>query len=268
MRSLDGKSRAAVDGSTNPGQTRGPNAEFSSMSDAPSALDASGLRCPEPLMLLRQRMRQLAPGDRLQVLTTDPASVRDLSSSVAASWVTPFSSRRRLMACSPSFSSALRGAGFLAPERKPSFAHCSTAFSGRGDPTFAWRPSSLARGFGTAPAVIYFRLDYQASALHEVAHWCLAGTRRRQRGLRVLVCAPEGRDEAQQGCFFAVEAAPQALESLFCEARGALAPSVDNPGAPAPDLAPFLAAQDRHCRRWQVKGSAPGCALPRRPSCP
>ena len=77
MRSLDGKSRAAVDGSTNPGQTRGPNAEFSPMSDALSVLDASGLRCPEPLMLLRQRMRQLAPGDRLQVLTTDPASVRD-----------------------------------------------------------------------------------------------------------------------------------------------------------------------------------------------
>ena len=47
------------------------------MSDAPTRLDASGLRCPEPLMLLRQRMRQLAPGDRLEVLTTDPASVRD-----------------------------------------------------------------------------------------------------------------------------------------------------------------------------------------------
>ena len=47
------------------------------MSDTPIVLDASGLRCPEPLMLLRQRMRQLAPGDRLEVLTTDPASVRD-----------------------------------------------------------------------------------------------------------------------------------------------------------------------------------------------
>ena len=47
------------------------------MSAAPVRLDASGLRCPEPLMLLRQRMRQLAPGDRLEVLTTDPASVRD-----------------------------------------------------------------------------------------------------------------------------------------------------------------------------------------------
>ena len=47
------------------------------MSDNPTVLDACGLRCPEPLMLLRQRMRQLAPGDRLEVLTTDPASVRD-----------------------------------------------------------------------------------------------------------------------------------------------------------------------------------------------
>lgn len=77
MRSLGGKSRAAVDGSARRGQTRGPNAEFAPMSNAPIVLDASGLRCPEPLMLLRQRMRQLAPGDQLEVRTTDPASVRD-----------------------------------------------------------------------------------------------------------------------------------------------------------------------------------------------
>lgn len=40
-------------------------------------LDASGLRCPEPLMLLRNRMRELAAGESLHVLATDPASVRD-----------------------------------------------------------------------------------------------------------------------------------------------------------------------------------------------
>ena len=110
-------------------------------------------------------------------------------------------------------------------------------------------------GFGAAPAVIYFRLDYQASALHEVAHWCLAGARRRQRVDYGYWYAPEGRDAAQQAAFFAVEAAPQALESLFCDALGVpFAPSVDNPGAPAPDLAPFLSALDEHRQRWQTKG--------------
>lgn len=116
-------------------------------------------------------------------------------------------------------------------------------------------------GFGAAPAVIYFRLDYQASALHEVAHWCLAGPQRRRRVDYGYWYAPEGRDAAQQAAFFAVEAAPQALESLFCEALGVpFAPSVDNPGAPAPDLSPFLAALERHRQRWAVKGLPPRAA--------
>ncbi len=41
-------------------------------------LDAKGLRCPEPLMLVRNRMRTMASGQRLQVLATDPATARDL----------------------------------------------------------------------------------------------------------------------------------------------------------------------------------------------
>ena len=30
------------------------------------------------------------------------------------------------------------------------------------------------------PHRVYFRADYVRSALHEVAHWCVAGLRRRQ----------------------------------------------------------------------------------------
>jgi tRNA 2-thiouridine synthesizing protein A len=44
---------------------------------ADDRLDTSGLRCPEPLMLLRNRIRSLAGGARLHVVATDPASVRD-----------------------------------------------------------------------------------------------------------------------------------------------------------------------------------------------
>ena len=44
---------------------------------ADEVLDTSGLRCPEPLMLLRNRMRALAAGTRVHAIATDPASVRD-----------------------------------------------------------------------------------------------------------------------------------------------------------------------------------------------
>ncbi|MEE4298647.1 MAG: sulfurtransferase TusA [Pseudomonadales bacterium] len=44
---------------------------------ADETLDTSGLRCPEPLMLLRNRVRSLAAGARVHVIATDPASVRD-----------------------------------------------------------------------------------------------------------------------------------------------------------------------------------------------
>ena len=32
-----------------------------------------------------------------------------------------------------------------------------------------------------APATLYFREDYPASALHEIAHWCIAGSQRRRQ---------------------------------------------------------------------------------------
>ena len=44
---------------------------------ADDELDTRGLRCPEPLLLLRNRMRTLTVGRRLFVVATDPASVRD-----------------------------------------------------------------------------------------------------------------------------------------------------------------------------------------------
>lgn len=40
-------------------------------------LDARGLMCPEPLMLARNALRALAPGEVLEILATDPSTVRD-----------------------------------------------------------------------------------------------------------------------------------------------------------------------------------------------
>lgn len=46
---------------------------------ADSHLDARGLRCPEPLMLVRRRIRELAPGQALYVIATDPSTTRDIT---------------------------------------------------------------------------------------------------------------------------------------------------------------------------------------------
>ena len=45
---------------------------------ADSILDATGLFCPEPVMLLHNKVRDLAPGAVLQVLATDPSTRRDI----------------------------------------------------------------------------------------------------------------------------------------------------------------------------------------------
>ncbi|NRA41734.1 MAG: sulfurtransferase TusA [Pseudomonadales bacterium] len=41
-------------------------------------LDATGLMCPEPIMLLHQHMRKISVGDALYLTATDPATVRDV----------------------------------------------------------------------------------------------------------------------------------------------------------------------------------------------
>lgn len=41
-------------------------------------LDATGLYCPEPVMLLHNRVRELAVGETLLVLATDPSTSRDI----------------------------------------------------------------------------------------------------------------------------------------------------------------------------------------------
>jgi tRNA 2-thiouridine synthesizing protein A len=41
-------------------------------------LDTSGLRCPEPVMMLHNALRKVAVGDVLKVIATDPATERDI----------------------------------------------------------------------------------------------------------------------------------------------------------------------------------------------
>lgn len=71
---------------------------------------------------------------------------------------------------------------------------------------------------GARAATIHYRHDYFRSALHEVAHWCVAGTGRRLQDDYGYWYAPDGRSQAQQKDFEQVEVLPQAWELLFCAA--------------------------------------------------
>ncbi len=41
-------------------------------------LDAKGLFCPEPIMMLHQAIREIEVGQQLELLATDPATQRDV----------------------------------------------------------------------------------------------------------------------------------------------------------------------------------------------
>lgn len=41
-------------------------------------LDARGLYCPEPVMMLHNRINDVAPGRVLRVIATDPSTTRDV----------------------------------------------------------------------------------------------------------------------------------------------------------------------------------------------
>lgn len=46
--------------------------------NADDTLDTRGLFCPEPVMLLHKKVRELADGALVQVIATDPSTERDI----------------------------------------------------------------------------------------------------------------------------------------------------------------------------------------------
>ncbi len=123
------------------------------------------------------------------------------------------------------------------------FAECfaeafETVLVGGGD-----EPLYVPSGAPGEPHRIIYREDYFASALHEVAHWCLAGEARRRVEDYGYWYAPDGRDVEAQSAFEAVERRPQALEWIFSEACGfPFVLSADNLEAGFGPSAPFRAA--------------------------
>lgn len=106
--------------------------------------------------------------------------------------------------------------------------------------------------------VLHYRQDFFASALHEVAHWCIAGERRRQQVDFGYWYAPEGRSVDQQRAFETVECKPQALEWFFSLACGyRFQVSVDNlllSAVESPGTAAFARRVFEQALRWQRVG--------------
>jgi elongation factor P hydroxylase len=67
---------------------------------------------------------------------------------------------------------------------------------------------------------IVFAHGYFASALHEIAHWCIAGKQRRLLEDYGYWYSPDGREVEQQIEFEKVEVKPQAIEWAFSCASG------------------------------------------------
>jgi len=90
-------------------------------------------------------------------------------------------------------------------------------------------PEYLPAGGAGDMAQIVFAHGYYASALHEIAHWCVAGEHRRTLHDYGYWYCPDGRTPAQQLAFEQVEVKPQAIEWLFSVAAGSrFHISVDN----------------------------------------
>ncbi|REL27646.1 elongation factor P hydroxylase [Thalassotalea euphylliae] len=87
---------------------------------------------------------------------------------------------------------------------------------------------------------IVFAHGFYASALHEIAHWCIAGPKRRLLEDFGYWYEPDGRDEAQQKAFEKVEIKPQAVEWALCAAAGkTFRVSADNLDGAEPDYQGF-----------------------------
>ncbi|MDE1463923.1 elongation factor P hydroxylase [Spartinivicinus sp. A2-2] len=90
---------------------------------------------------------------------------------------------------------------------------------------------------------VIFAHGFFSSALHEIAHWCIAGPQRRLLLDYGYWYQPDGRTQQQQTAFEQVESKPQALEWIFSKAAGIrFFISADNLSGPPIDTSAFKQA--------------------------
>lgn len=112
------------------------------------------------------------------------------------------------------------------------FAHAfSTVLKGNAHEPVYLPAQNLSADKPERMHTIFYRDDYFSSALHEVAHWCIAGEQRRLIEDYGYWYEPDGRNAAKQKAFQQVEVKPQAIEMAFSIACGKpFRVSIDNLG--------------------------------------
>ncbi|MBJ2128500.1 elongation factor P hydroxylase [Alteromonas sp. IB21] len=101
-------------------------------------------------------------------------------------------------------------------------------------------PIYIPAGVDKSYHQIVFAHGFFSSALHEIAHWCIAGEKRRLLEDYGYWYCPDGRNETQQADFEKVEIKPQAIEWAFTEAAGRrFQVSTDNLNGAEPDREGF-----------------------------
>lgn len=138
------------------------------------------------------------------------------------------------------------------------FAQCfATDYKTRlvcGDNEPYYQPAQNAEDFHQ----VVFAHGFFASALHEIAHWCIAGKQRRELFDYGYWYEPDGRNAAQQAEFERVEHKPQALEWLFSLCAGVpFQVSVDNLGGIAVDRVAFTKAVQQQLTAYIINGIPP-----------
>lgn len=121
----------------------------------------------------------------------------------------------------------------------------------RGDDEPIYLPDSMT---GNKHQVI-FAHGFYASAMHEIAHWCVAGAERRLLEDYGYWYEPDGRSEEQQRLFEKVEIVPQAMEKCFCLAAGfKFRVSVDNLNGSPGDTSGFTHNVDVKAQEYLDQG--------------
>lgn len=102
---------------------------------------------------------------------------------------------------------------------------------------------------------VVFAHGYFSSALHECAHWLIAGEERRKQVDYGYWYVPDGRTAAQQAQFQQVEIKPQALEWILSEAAGfRFQFSIDNLNGEHTDSESFKVAVQQQVLEYHEQG--------------
>ena len=134
----------------------------------------------------------------------------------------------------------------------------------KGDDEPIYLPADESRSFHA----IFFAHGFFSSALHECAHWLIAGAKRRELVDFGYWYLPDGRNLEQQALFQQVEVKPQAMEWILSAAAGhRFRVSVDNLNGEDSDPTAFKMAVYQQVKDYCMHGLSPRAALLREALC-